>query len=252
MVNRIDYSSPLPLYHQLIEILKEKIISKEWPEKMQIPTEFQMMQTYGVSRSTVRSAVLELMRIGCCNRKRGKGTFVAKPKMEADFSREFFPSLPSAEHRTLKVSVLEPSATIRDMLQLPPGEKVTELIRLRFVDDRPLALEKCYVSYELCPELAEAEFTGIMADWLLETKGIVISKVRTYLEAGIISAFESRTLKIKQGMPTFLFTRINYDTQSRPIIVMKNIIRGDRLRLIFDSSKNEFPLIDGVTLSTAK
>ncbi len=249
MLHRIDGNSPLPLYHQLIDILKEKIIRGEWPEKTQIPTEHQLMETYGVGRSTVRNAVLELVRIGYCNRRRGKGTFVARPRMEADFIRDFFPSYLGGRHTILKASVVDPRATVRDMLQLPAGARVTELIRLRFVDDQPLALEKSYVSHDLCPELAEARVTGKITDWLRENRGIAIGKVRTYLEAGIINAFESRTLKIKQGAPTLIFTRINYDAQSRPLIVMKSILRGDRIRLVFDSDNGAVSLIDGVTLN---
>ena len=60
----IDENNPLPLYHQLQEILREKVVSGEWLPGSQIPTEIQLMETFGVSSSTVRNAILELVRTG--------------------------------------------------------------------------------------------------------------------------------------------------------------------------------------------
>ena len=237
----IDENSPLPLYRQLLDIFKEKVTDGEWPPESRIPTETQLMETYGVGRSTVRNAVLELVRSGFFFRKQGKGTFVAKPKLEADFTREFFPASLGTEHVVLKVSVMDPDRTLRGMLELAEGRKVTELLRLRCIADEPAALEKSYFGYDFCPEMTSTRFTGKVADWL-ENRGIVIARTRTYLEAGMIGRYEGEILRIRQGMPALLFTRIVYDAGQRPVAVMKSILRGDRIRLVMDSDETEIRL----------
>ena len=44
-----------------------------------IPSERELMATYGVSRATVRKAIESLVADGLLHRIHGKGTFVARP-----------------------------------------------------------------------------------------------------------------------------------------------------------------------------
>ena len=69
-----------PLY----QVLREKIeayIRREQP--VLLPTERELMDEYGVSRKTVRSAVGELIRAGRVTPVRGKGTLVNPPAASA-------------------------------------------------------------------------------------------------------------------------------------------------------------------------
>lgn len=74
----IDRGSHQKLYRQLIEIIKGKIESGERSVGSQIPTEEELCKTYDVSKATVRSAILELVRQGYLIRQQGKGTFINK------------------------------------------------------------------------------------------------------------------------------------------------------------------------------
>jgi len=68
---KIDKTSPIPLYYQLKEILSKWI--KE------------LCEIFQVSRSVVRQALGILMNEGFINRQRGRGTYIAKPKIEEHF-----------------------------------------------------------------------------------------------------------------------------------------------------------------------
>src|SRR5262245_44724335 len=70
----------VPLYHQLRELLTEKIESGEWMPGHQLPGENQLTAEFGVSRFTVRQALGLLERQGVVERRHGKGSFVARPK----------------------------------------------------------------------------------------------------------------------------------------------------------------------------
>ena len=72
----IDREDHQKLYLQLYEILRKKIESSEWTIGSQIPTEEELCKTFNVSRATVRTAVLELVRQGYLKRQQGKGTFI--------------------------------------------------------------------------------------------------------------------------------------------------------------------------------
>jgi len=73
----LNTNSPVPLYHQLAEILLGDIRSGTHPAGAKIPSENELAARYGIGRPTVRQAVGSLVRRGVLVRKRGSGTFVA-------------------------------------------------------------------------------------------------------------------------------------------------------------------------------
>lgn len=80
----LNPSSPLPLYHQLAEILLSRIRSGQYPPGGRIPSEHQLAATYGIGRPTVRQAVELLVRRHWLKRRRGSGTYVCEKPKEVD------------------------------------------------------------------------------------------------------------------------------------------------------------------------
>jgi GntR family transcriptional regulator len=76
--------SPIPLYHQLADILLEGIRSGEYPPGTRIPSEPQLAKDYGIGRPTVRQAIDVLVRKRLLTRQRGSGTYVRSPEKEID------------------------------------------------------------------------------------------------------------------------------------------------------------------------
>src|SRR3970040_2816569 len=77
----INFSSHIPYYIQLIDLLKDQIQDKKWAPGEQIPGKQELCDTYGVSRTVVRQALRELELSGVITRRKGKGTFIAEPKI---------------------------------------------------------------------------------------------------------------------------------------------------------------------------
>lgn len=80
----LDELSPVPLYHQLREILRERIDSGQWQAELPVSTEAELCHEFGVSRATVRQAMQLLVRDGLIRRRRGKGSFAASPRLTHD------------------------------------------------------------------------------------------------------------------------------------------------------------------------
>ncbi len=78
---QINFESHIPYYIQLMDILKEQIQEKRWLPGEQIPGEQELCVIYNISRTVVRQALLELELDGVINRRKGKGTFIAEPKI---------------------------------------------------------------------------------------------------------------------------------------------------------------------------
>lgn len=80
----LNHQSPVPLYHQLAEILTAKIRSGEYAVGSRIPSEHQLAAQYGIGRPTARQATDVLVRRRELVRKRGAGTFVLGRAEEVD------------------------------------------------------------------------------------------------------------------------------------------------------------------------
>jgi multiple sugar transport system substrate-binding protein len=74
----IDSGSPVPIYYQLKLAIKDKIETGEFKPGERIPTEQELCERYGISRTPVRQALNEMVYEGLLTRRRGSGTFVAE------------------------------------------------------------------------------------------------------------------------------------------------------------------------------
>jgi GntR family transcriptional repressor for pyruvate dehydrogenase complex len=72
--------SRVPLHREVAEILSERIISGEFPEKSLLPTEHALCESLGVSRTVVREAIKSLESRGLVRIEHGRGTVVQEPQ----------------------------------------------------------------------------------------------------------------------------------------------------------------------------
>jgi GntR family transcriptional regulator len=84
----LQRESARPLYEQIADRLRHRIVST-MQAGSQLPTEEALMDTFAVSRSTIRKAVDSLVREAVLVRQQGKGTFVARaiPKIVHSIDR---------------------------------------------------------------------------------------------------------------------------------------------------------------------
>ncbi len=69
-------SKKLPKYRQIVDYMKEKIENGEWPIGSKTPSQRQLAKLFQVNRSTVITALDELMADGLIQGKIGAGTIV--------------------------------------------------------------------------------------------------------------------------------------------------------------------------------
>ena len=75
--SKLSLSSNIPLYAQLVGIIKREISSGALKIGDLLPSEAELCRALDISRNTARQAIGELEDEGLVVRKRGKGTFVA-------------------------------------------------------------------------------------------------------------------------------------------------------------------------------
>src|SRR6266481_9476570 len=79
--------SPTPLYTQIKDALRARILDGTYKPHQQMPSESETMAMFKVSRITVRQALGDLQKEGLIFKIHGKGSFVSKPKAFQDLAR---------------------------------------------------------------------------------------------------------------------------------------------------------------------
>lgn len=145
-----DGKAAIPLYQQVIDIIKNEINSGAYKAGARIPNEFELAESYKVGRVTVRRAIEELVQQGYLTKRQGKGTFVNAPKLKRKIrQKDDVQSFSDA----CRVNGMEPGACVISRKILPAdsteaqffGVPVgTDLIcveRVRTADGVPVMLE---------------------------------------------------------------------------------------------------------------
>ncbi len=233
----LKQSGVKPLYVQLKEIIAIKIERNELNPGDQIPTEAYLTEKYGVSRITVRKAIEDLVDDDILVRKQGKGTFVAVPKIERELitvnsfsnrmSKKGF--IPGA--KVLSKQLIIPNPTICKFLKIKENQEAIAIQRLRFLDNKPVAIEKSYMPYDSYPRVLEANINmGSLYKFLEEEYNVYPGKSEKTLEIVKCNEFEAKYLDIDVGEPLFLLIGAIFTDDDRSIEYVKTVFRGDCFR----------------------
>ncbi len=236
----IDHSSPLPYYFQLKELLISDIKNGKLKEGEQIPSEFRLCEHFKVSRTVVRQAISSLVQSGYLNRKKGRGTFVTKPKITENLFQNLTGTYEDMVSRGMKLNTkvleknkIEAGINMMGRLELEQGENVIKIKRLRYINNEPFALVTTYVPYKICPQLFDEDLTDRSLYGLLENKySLRIANGRRSLEAVSAKKKEADLLGVKIGAPLMLLNSISYLEDGRPIEYFSALHRGDRSRFV--------------------
>ncbi|GIH24265.1 hypothetical protein Aph01nite_25750 [Acrocarpospora phusangensis] len=72
----LDREGPNPVYKQIADVIAERIRSGDLPEGSPIPSEAELVDEYGIARTTARRVARELREQGLAFTVQGEGTFV--------------------------------------------------------------------------------------------------------------------------------------------------------------------------------
>lgn len=234
----IDRTSPVPYYAQLKELLRRRIERGEWPVGRQLPGEPDLCRMFEVSRTVVRQALRDLSDEGIVARRKGKGTFVAEPKIGESLVQRltgFYQDMQERGHapvsQVLKQAVVHANAKVAGQLGLAPDTQVVEIERLRFVNDEPIVLVTTYLPYPLCARLVEVDLTRqSLYAFLLRECGIELARGRRTIEAWAAGEHEARLLQVPKGAPLIMLKSVSYLADGTPIEYYFALHRGDRSR----------------------
>lgn len=241
----ISKRSPIPLYYQLAELIRERIRSGELASGEQLPSDRELAEQAGISRMTARQAIAYLVRDGTLVVKPGIGTFVAEPKLTYDahhllgFTEETMQHGGAVTTTVLEQDVIVPPPLVASALGLGPGETAVKIVRLRGAGETPVLLGTSYVPARRCPGLETADLGSQSLYGLLELRYSIRPQLaRQTIEATVANEYESGLFGVDAGTPMLLLEGVTYTDDDRPAEYFKAVYRADRIRLEMESRRD--------------
>jgi GntR family transcriptional regulator len=235
--SRLSMDSEVPLYSQLVGIIKQNISSNKIAVGDLLPSEAELCRCFGVSRNTVRQAIGELEDAGLVVRKRGKGTFVSDPAIRGKGVRYSFTTEVSSMGKLPSSTLVDfdlisrPSAAVCEKLGLQPGTPVYCFTRIRNVDGEPVILETSYYPQYIYPNLTRDMVQTHSFYSLLYHVGILPAAAADSYEAVVLDSHTAHLLKCVPGTGGFYHQRSTGTEDGRIYEYTRSYIRGDRVRL---------------------
>ncbi len=232
----IDFEGYTPYYVQLKNELKSRIQMGEWRPGDQLPGEQELCQIYQVSRTVVRQALDVLDREHLIYRRKGKGTFVTVPKINASYAQKLSGFYHEMKIRgiepvthVLKRHIIDAPKKIADNLKLAVGTPIIEIERLRFLYDNPILFVTNYIPLSFCPALAEADLNNrSLYEFLENHTGMVIAFGSRSIEAVRANPVHSKLLEVNTGAPLLMLKSTSYLEDMTPVEYYFSYHRADR------------------------
>lgn len=226
-----------PLYQVVVESILSQIRTGQLQADERIPSESELCQIYSVGRNTVRHAIGELVNENVLRTVPGVGTFVVDNRFDKTAEYLFGLTQEMQRHgkeitsQVLEANIIGADSFLSRRLQVQLGAEVVFLYRVRLMDGEPIAIERSYLSHELCPGLLDYDFSVCS---LYETLSTVYQKRPDHadqvIEASLATPEVAQLLNLVPPAVVFVFHRETRLADGQVIEYVDSELRGDRFR----------------------
>jgi GntR family transcriptional regulator len=233
-VGTLDRSSPLPLWAQIADDLRRRLVDGEF--EGHFPTDEELTRDYEVSRQTVREAVRHLTQEGLVVRQRGRGSSVAQPILEQPLHSLY--SLASTvraggieERSEVLASECRPAISeVAEQLDVDSGTDVVFIERLRFAGSEPIAWDRSWLRKDQAEALLSADLSS--GGW---------ERIRPVVP----EPTDRKLLRLAPKVAVFSIERLALAGEI-PVEWRRSLIRGDRYTLIAQWPSRALSRSDGL------
>jgi GntR family transcriptional regulator len=238
-MSRASLSSPVPLYLQIADSLRDRIVRGVWQQGEVIPTLEQIAAEFDVARVTARQAVQLLMSEGVLIPQRGRGTFVSAAALTMK---------PVQVVTTLKALVemyqatSQQPVTVEESRRKPPvtaadGELAEEYMYMKRVhssDGLPYCVISLYLEENIFSMSPDRFRDELVIPVLVSLSPQRIAKARQTLTIGSADAVTARLLRVPTDAPVARVQRVFNDADNVVIYYADVVYRGDAIKVEMD------------------
>lgn len=227
-----------PLWSQTADLIVEQIARRRLGAGAKLPPERELCALLGISRVTLRKALLHLVDRGVLSATQGRGWFVASRVADREWPNdlESFTATALRKHMTPSSLVLVREvrpATLDEgeRIDVPAGTPVLHLERVRLLNQVRIAVDRTVIPVGVAPALAELDFTLASLFEALHAAGVRLDRSVATLEARVADGECAALLEIAPGAPILVLDQVVYAADERPVLVSTVEYAAERYRL---------------------
>ena len=242
----ISHDSPVPLYYQLREQIRNKIIDKSWRNGFEIPSEKQFCETYKLSRATVKQALDGLVQEGLIVRRKGKGSFVTDPLISSRILDEPSFVLQSEQmglvpgSKLVSAGMQSRNEAINQKLGLPVEAEICSITRIRLIRGEPVVLESNHIAARWCGDILKQDLEKLsIYEYLHQVNARPLDSLTMNIRPMLLDAYECDIFGLSQPAVGLLVESVSA-VAAEAVMVNTRLYRGDRysLQLEYDMRRS--------------
>jgi GntR family transcriptional regulator len=229
----------MPLWAQLQAELTRRLGSGEFDEEF--PGELELVDTYAVSRYTVREALRRLRESKLIDSAKGRGSWVRRDDTEAPLGSLYSLFKTVDAQGIQQRSIVRAQEIVSDMqasreLGLSADTDLFHLERVRLADEQPMAHDRVWMPASIAAPLLEADFAQLgLYDELAARCGVSLVGGRERISAVLPSAFDRELLEVPQDVACFEIIRVS-SVRNTPLEYRHTVVRADRYSVLAEWS----------------
>ena len=243
----LQADGPIPLYHQLHQLLKRRILSGALAVGAKLPAEAQLAAGFGISRVTAKRVMDLLAADALIKRKRGKGSYVVHRPSVSAVEAPLVGMLEklAGMSKTTRVRVLHierqwPPANIAAELDLSEREQVHYVTRARFSDDgTPFAYYESWTRGIArgftAKNIERRQRFAIMAE-----NGHRIARIEQSLSAAAATPPVAEQLQLAPGDPVLTLARHSFAEHGAAVDLLHGQYHPGRFRYRMNLSMEDY------------
>ena len=226
-----------PKYLQISADLTEEIKAGKYRPGAKLPSEYQLMQHYGVSRNTVRSAIGRLSEVGLVSTRRGSGCHVTSQSgiMHSLSSlrsiSEVIRDLGFEPGITNVSLAIDPNPK-PELVAFLRGQPIWVLRRIATASGKAFAVNDSWLPDTLARKLDVKQFIklGSLYQALNRAADERVAEAVEYISAEAANPREAAALEVAEGVPLLVIQRYTTNRQGQPLEFARSAARGDMYR----------------------
>lgn len=200
-------------YVTIANILRNKILSGEYPVKSKLPYEREMIAQFQASKMTIKKATDILVDEGMITKIKAKGTFVndfAEGSLDQMKQGNYFRGLTALyaditlTSHVLVFEIIPSDAFISDKLNLSVNTAVYHIKRVRIKDEQPFVVEEIWMPASLIVNLKRVHVEHSIYEYIEQQLGYIIDKSHRRIEVHTANETDAALLQIAIGQPVIL------------------------------------------------
>ena len=230
----------VPHYLKIRDHLASRIETATLRPNARLPSERVLSESFGITRMTVRQALLQLEAEGLIHRLERRGWFVSPPRLQYDPTQNIsFTENVESQGRapgTVLLSKEQTTASTWDSNHLgaAAGEPVYLIRRMRLIDERPVLVEHLHVNANRCPDLLRLPLDQSLTQLLAEQYGIVERRAQIRIRPTALTPSQAEPLQVAAGTPGLYLTRTTYDQHDNVVEFDQEFWRNDVLEVAIE------------------